>query len=512
MPQIRQYEQQVNAAGPANVQQANASTFGGNVGDAVRGFGSEISNAADVLYRREVQNDVSDVDSKVSNARAKLTTDLLDQKQKGTLDVDQFKAHVDETLDAASQDIKTNEGQNLFNRHKAAAQLEFTRSAIEGAADLAGKKTVANYRDAENVDIGILANDPSQRDTLLAKRRDWVDSQVQSGLLQADQADKLKLDANQVYAEAAMRGTARFSPELAQKQLDNPSDPVNNLLGETGRYKMQIEVQHYQNSKNTTVLKMQKAADDAAAAKAQEIQSGWYDKLAKNQLSADEVNFGPQSKDVDWQDKKKFIDMMRARQEEGPVRGDGPGMTTALANIWKPNNDPTKTVHTEDDLRQMYLNKQLSFSGFQKAQAEFARNSSGATAELNAFKKSNLWKDAYNQIAKPNAMGIADPQGLHNFNMWQTETMDKIHNGQKDGSFNNSWLTDEKNDNYLGNFSKYQRSMDDIIKDQAARISNTHPDTGEEMVQVVNPSGVSGKIPKSKLQEKLKAGYKQVGK
>jgi hypothetical protein len=48
--------------------------------------------------------------------------------------------------------------------------------------------------------------------------------------------------------------------------------------------------------------------------------------------------------------------------------------------------------------------------------------------------------------------------------------------------------------------------MQDIIKDQAARIQNTHPVTGEPMVDVVTSDGRKGQMTKEKADAARKAG------
>src|SRR6185312_14365689 len=145
MPEIKQYQQQVNPTGPTNVQNATSANFGGTVADAIKGFGEEAAQTGQVLYRRGVQNDISDADVKVSLARQKLTQDFFDQKQKGTLNFEDFSKHVDETMDAAGQDIQTREAQLRFNQMKAATSAEFGAKALAGQAELAGTKTLANF-------------------------------------------------------------------------------------------------------------------------------------------------------------------------------------------------------------------------------------------------------------------------------------------------------------------------------------------------------------------------------
>src|ERR1035441_8147299 len=113
----------------------------------------------------------------------------------------------------------------------------------------------------------------------------------------------------------------------------------------------------------------EKIARDAAAAKSNNTQNGWYDKKAKNLLTPDDVNFGPGSKDVDFKDKIYMIAQIKKDQEDGPVRGDGPKMTEAIGGIWK--MDGYAPITSEDQLKEMRLRGELSQPGFDKARHEF---------------------------------------------------------------------------------------------------------------------------------------------
>ncbi len=466
-----------------------------------------------MLYKRAVQKDISDADVKVSLARQQLTTDLLDQKQKGTLNHEEFSQHVSDTLDAAGENINTREAQHRFDQMKASASLEFAHQSIVGQSELEGAKTLANFKQASDADVNTIASDPSQFKSSLAKREQWVDDQVQSGLLQFTDAEKLKVNAGKQYAEAYIRGIAKPDPQFAQAILNDPKSEVAKYLDENSRYTMQREVDQYARSKEVEKERMEKLAQKAADAKSREIQEGWYDKLAKGQLSTNDVNFGPGHKEVDWETKKRFVDMMKASNTE-KIGSDNPTMHWAVGDMMKAYNDPTKQIKTEGDITDLYVSGKINMEGMKALRQEFVNSNTGSSnTELTNFKKTGLWKDMYQQIAKPNAMGIPDPAGVGNFYQWQQEALNVMHKGQKDGTFTNDWLTDPKNENYLGkNADKYQRSMKDIMSDQAARLRGAKRPAPSETTLMSLPDGSEVYIPNKNVGEAEKRGAKKKGK
>ncbi len=502
MPEIRQYQQEANPAGVVQVQPATGADFGSNIGEAVKGVGDQIQNAGDILEKRLTQKDISNVDVAVSTARNTLTQKLLDEKQKGTLNYENFSKDMADVMQNASVGIQSYGGQRAFDKLNAETNLEFSKKAIEGQAQLEGTKTLANFKQATDQDFGTLANDPTQFQSLLQKRKEWVDAQVAQGLLPAEHADVLKTQAAQDYAEGAVRGTFKYSPELARKQLD--SGAWDQYLGESGRYKMDIEITRAQNAKDIKAARQEKLDQDAQDAKSQQIQNNWYNKLYSNGLSTDDVMFSKDSSAVSWQDKERFNKMIESKQKER-VTSDNSVERNAVADLNKPFNDPTRTLKSRADIDQLYINGSINSESLKRLQARFVNGGSGAE-ENEKVLTSSLLKEAYQQIAKPNSMGVADPQGLHNYDVWQAETLDKIDKAKQNGTFSTKMLYDDKDPNYLGsNYSKYQRSMEDIIKDQANRMSSVSPE-GEAMVSAETPDGKPVKIPASKVEAARKAG------
>ncbi len=506
MPEIKQYQQQENPSAGGAPAQASAAAFGGFTGRAMEGAGKATQDLGAVVYKRQVQSELSDIDVKMSDATAKLSQDLADKTQTGKLTREEFMKDSQEHLEALGEGIETREGQLRYNQIKAATLMHFSGQANAAQAHLAGTKAVADNKLAIDSDLATLHSDPSQMKLLLAKRKASIQDLVDHHGLPADQASKLQVEAGQTYAEAMLRGTFRHSPDLAQKILDDTSNPINNLLGEDGRFKMQVETDRAVNQKRIEEERFQKLQKEAAKAKEDHITDGWYNDLYKNGLSTDTVMFGKDSGSVTRETKEHFNKLIEARTNER-IGNDNPTQSWAFGEIRKPYDDPTKKIKTQADIDQLYIDRKINSQGLEMLTKKFSDSMLGTNAtEIRKFHESALAKDAYQQIVKP-VMGVPpDPEALGRYYSWEKEAMDKMHMGQKDSSFKNTWLTDKKDPNYLGNYNNYQIGIEDSIKIQAARISNTDPKTGEEMVTVKGKDGKSGRMPKSKVDAARKAG------
>lgn len=222
-PIVREYEADVNPAGPTDTRQARDMDTG-NVGNALSRVGAQISDIGEQVHKRDVQSEITDITAKMAQAHAELS-DGLDNtlKSKGAADdpdlATKFMQGYDDRMNDIADSATTPEAQQYFERANAQARAHFTMQSMRGQARLKGDKAADDYGTALNSWSYNVAKDPSYFDTAKNLHDQLITHMVDTGLLPEQKGDELRAQGETSLAQAQLKGMIDISPEAAQKEL-----------------------------------------------------------------------------------------------------------------------------------------------------------------------------------------------------------------------------------------------------------------------------------------------------
>jgi hypothetical protein len=513
MPEIRQYQLQSNPSGPVNSPQANPQELGAGVGEATQQLGQRIEQAGQVVGDIVKQRDISQMNANLAKSKDRLGLLYQDQLQKGTLDHDSFMHSVNTELDGIQSQIGTPYGNQRFDQLKAATQLEFSQQAQMGQAHLVGELAVDDYKQFIDKNSSYLHNSPGGFDNALTQLNTYVDDLVAHHGLPAEKAPQLKTAGATELATNALRGIGSINPTEMKLQLAQGKwDPY--MKGDT-KYRMEQEADTYERAKDIEDARREKVAQKAADARQEAAKEGMLQKLYGDGLSTDEVLKNP---DLDEAAKEHMLALMKTRNED-KITTDNSTTRQLFNQIHLPDGDPHKYIHSQDDLNKYVVQGKINFQALALLRGEFVGKGT-IEGDANSKMSKAFENMAYQAIAKPDpTTHLPDPQGAQNYQTWLTDYMAKkqaaLANGKK-----MSDLTNPKSPDYLGaNFSQYQRTPDQIIKDMGEKFDQkpvpqgtpapgASPTPPPEMVTVKDSSGKLFKIPKANLEKAKARGYK----
>ncbi len=513
MPQIKPYELQTKAALVPDVQQASPEAFGQS-GKALKEFSGQVMEVADLIKKRQVQSDLSDIDVNLSKTQADLTTKYQEELQKGTLDTEAFSKEVEDTLTGLGDQVNTGEGRLHFNKTSAQLKSHFMEKAATGQAQLAGAKAKSNYSETLNNYSATLINDPSSFTHANQLQSQSIDNLVASGGLPAAEAEVLRSHSQNELAKASVRGWIKLNPQGAIDQLN--SGQWDKILGDKetsgGQVKEQLLGQAEQAIKAGKVddERDKRLQKDALNQKQIDIQNDFLQKIADDKLSTKEIlrseldPFGSGSKET-------FIRLLQdhEKSKSEKIKTD----PSVFIDLWDkthlPDGSPDKLVN-ENDLNK-YMGRGLTVQDINTLRGEIQNKKTTAGKNESDLKK-GLTDIAKGKLTKSNPLtGFKDPVGDEQYQKFLNGFITDYNQQRQAGKTPQQLLSPESPD-YLGkNINQYVRSnqqiIRDLVKSGANQNSNVAP-IGEEMIDVISPTGSAGRIPKSKLEAAKKAGFK----
>lgn len=517
MPEIRQYQQQVEPSGPVGVQRANSDAFGGQVGSAVEGLGRSADRLNGAIEQRKSQDDIMGLHSRMAQTEVDIQKQYEDQLQKGTLNHDEFMGYVQDSLEKVGQGVNTRAGQIRFSDLSANAKLSFAQKSIAGQAELAGDKAVADVKTSLDSMGDMVMHDPGSFQNKLAQSQKLVDDMVATAGLKATQAPMIKKMAMDKMAEAAIRGMITgpgivdangkkiSGPEQARQEL--ASGKWSQFMGEGTEYKLDRAINAGMNAQQAKETRFKKLQEDAKAEEQEKVSQVFTNKLYSNGLSTDDVLKAMNAGQIDSATAQHWNAMIEKRQSD-KMTNDPVTVRNLFADIHKSESDPTKQIKQQSDLDKYFIQGRINEEGLKYLRGEFiGKGTEEGTNE--SVLKGNLVKAATAAIAKPGPMGIVDPTAQTNMNSWMFDMMKRVQDAKQSGTFSLD-MFNPKSDKYLGsNFNDYQRTPQDIMKDMADRMKRQAP---KGYTTMLDPEGKELHIPDGNVEKAKARGLKVKGK
>lgn len=513
MPEIKSYESQIGAAGPVNVQRATGEDFGSASGEGMQKFGQNVGQLGVILHQRDVQNDVADLHANMADAQNRLELQRQDQLQKGTLNHDDFMEDVGNEMDSIQQNVSTREGRLRYEEMAAETNLHFSGRAALGQAEIAGAKAVSDFKMGSNNRSSVVMNDPTAFDLQLKQQNDAIDDMVQSHGLSAVKSDELRRNGNDQLAIAKILGIAKFSPALAQKELD--SGKYDKYFGEGTEYRLQMRIDKFQRAQDIADERQKKLIKEAADALQEKTMAG-YVAQANTQgqdLDPKQIIEDLNSGKIDSAAAEHALRLAKQGAEDKKLKSDPTVFNDLAHRLTLPDGDPAKI--TDDAEINSHIGKDISAQDSSVLYNLLAERHT-PQGEADAAVQKTFFESKRSQIVK-GLPGMPDPEGMKIFQDVQSQSyqyaLKAAQNGKTKMQIWSPIIDGKSNPDYVGNHVHTpQRSMEDIMKSTLDRLGVGMKKQPEGTTEMVLPDGTSQYIPNKNVGEATKRGAKVKGK
>lgn len=477
MPRIQDYSTPQYSAPSNAIESASGLAQPGAVGRSIKGLGENVSDVADVVYRRKAQEETTDLNAKFAEARNEWATIVDEETRNGTVDSQKINERLRDYVNGLDQDISTYEGRHMFDKESARLTSSVTRSAARGQAAVAGAKAENSWKTALANNSSALMGDPSQFDDILGSTIENIDLQVQSGAIPAAVAEKFKRQTGQELAKGALRGWADLNPDLAQKKLDS----YDKFWDSDVKAQMQGYIDQKQRAREVDAQRAERLDKEAQKKRAELWEQQSLNKLVKNEVTADDV---VKSNALSADQKKEWLRLVKQRQED--TNQDNPAVKNELfRRIYLPDDDP-KAIRDIYQISQ-YVGRGISVEGFNSLSSQINKSPEGKAIRDN---RRQLMDYASARLVKKNSLGMADPRGEELLSAFMADLQEAEQQFRKEGK-NTADLYNPRSRDYFGNsLDKYRRTQKDIMQEtiqEMRRVNNSKEIDFTRPKTVANP-------------------------
>jgi hypothetical protein len=514
MPQIKEYRARTEVSGPTgNNRPADPDSFGA-LGKATAGLGRAISGVGDMLQEREEQQELSDLNSKLAKKHADYTNqwrETLRTADPGDTEIaNRFNEKFAEDIGALRENVKTRKGELYFEKATADLKGHFLTTAMSGQAELAGMKAKQDAEGALNNYSVATFNDPAAFEMSRGMFGDQVETLYASKMLSRVQADEFKKQGERKIAYQAINGWINSAPEIAETQLKSGQwDPY--LDGDT-KNRLFGEIKQQYRARDLDADRVQREQERAKKEKSKGFINQFLVDLQAGKATAKQVLENHDLDPVEGPGSKRaLLDMIDQAGKQG-LKTDPGTFMSAFKRIHAPEDDPNR-IKDENELNEIFMRGGLSVEGLNQLRNEFQGDNTEEGRKRKDDKK-RLMEYAESKLVKRNPMiGFQDPEGQKQLKFFLDELDSQIAARKKEGKPYDDLLDPNSQDTMWNKVGKFTRSAQQIMKDQAETLRKkaelpppAAADSGK--VQVIAPDGTPGSIPKEKLSEALKRGYK----
>jgi hypothetical protein len=481
MAKIQEYQESVQAAGNPPGKRVYPDAFE----SFPHNSGAGLMDLSRAVYQQQEMEDVSNVHSLLSKARADWTNHLQDSydhaetsvsMSTGTVDsngesttgapvpvvkvtnfADQYMGDLSKYVADLKQNVKTKQGAALFDRISSELMGSLQEKSFAAQSHLAGLEAVTAYKGSLNNYRNTLLSDPTQFKEILSVAEKGLGSWVE-----IPAADRIKLaeQTSEQLALSAVEGTIKKAPDVALEQLKNGD--WDNYLKADSKYMLLHQAQLGINAVEAEAARAERYQEKMQAKARLDTNNGFMQKWVGDGLTMDEVlnsnlhPFGEGSKDT-------WLKMIQKDNAEGlrPVKTDPAWFKDTFQRIHLPVGDPRK-ITSEDALNQGFINGNVNKTDLDWLRKEVASDRTPDGQLLND-QKSRFLKMADSQISKSTLMA-KDPLGDEQAYKFYSFVEQLIADTRKQGG-NEHDLFNPKSKIYAGQYiSQFQRSLQEQVQ------------------------------------------------
>ncbi len=454
MPKINDYATPQASAKMNAFESSSGLRQGGETGRAMQRAGAVIEDVGDMVYRRQAQEETSDLNAKFAEARAEWANTIDEETRNGTIDAGKTSEKIQDYVNNMNQDISTAEGRRMFDREAARLNGFVLKGASKAQAQVAGAKAEANWRSALANNSSVLNTDPSDFEATYQSTMDSIDDQVESGGIPATIAEKFKLETGRELAKSAVRGWANLNPDIAEKKL-NKGEFDKYFDGDT-----KAQMQGYINSQKSAAeiegRRQEKAFEDAKKKRSEAWQSKNLGALVNGQLPTKDII---DSKDLKYDDKVAMLKLQDWASKER-VQLDPAVENELFRRINLGDQDPQQI----QDISQLvpFVGRGLTPASVEKLSGWIDNSPAGRVKKDN---RKNVIDYATARLVKKDSFGMSDPKGEMLLNQFIADLQAAEAEYIKEGKSTSALYNPHSKDYFGLESDKYKRSQKDIMKD-----------------------------------------------
>jgi hypothetical protein len=223
MPNIRTYDQQIDAPHANMSGMRNAAAEGGAAGGFLQGAAPGLGDLGQKISAYQEQNETSKLSANLAITQANLTNKWQDTiKNADPNDPEVAKNFLENevgpALDKVGEGLGTAGARDMYAKARAGLQANFMVKAHSDQSELAGVAAVQNYVTAKNQLTSATLSDPTSYETNMA-----LGNLVIDGLknIPIDKRLELKTGLAKDQANAHIIGIANNDPAAAEKELNS---------------------------------------------------------------------------------------------------------------------------------------------------------------------------------------------------------------------------------------------------------------------------------------------------
>ena len=509
MPKIREYGAPELGYQRDGVTSTARYAPDGESGRAISRFGEHLTDLGDSVYRRQEQEETSNINAEFSTLSADVTTELDEQVRDGTINAQEYAEKLQERINKFDQNIETGAGRRSFERNSAQLQSQAFKRASRGQAIVAGARAEANVKTEMGNYSSSLFNDPGNFDVYHQRMFDSIDDQVETGALKASDAEKLKYAAGSDLAKSAVRGWAQLDPNVAEQKLTS---------GEFDRYfdgDTKAQMQGYINQQRTAG-ETEKNRVEAQIKKAEKARTdAWYEtnlsKIIQGNLDTKQIMNSP----LKPREKMSLLRAVNANAIRGGT--SNPRVVNYIRQrILLPAGDPYKIVDVQQFIDRVGID--LSMTGLGKLNSFLQKTPEG---QAMVDKERRLMDFAKKGIANRGFMSSGfgtDINSEKNISQFMDDYQAAKQAMIKEGKNPSALVDPNSKEHYFGNkISAYRLSGQQVVDNLAeetkkrVQVETQAKVSGEKRIKVISPDGIPGTIFESEKQKKLSEGYRLRG-
>lgn len=291
MPKIREY-------GVPNLEFSNTPVSpstdlrnAGLVARAKQGFGETLQQTGDLIYKRQEQEQVSDLNAKSAQLEAEATVEIDEATRDETIDTKKVMESLDDRLNKLGEGISTGGARSVYERNSARLREAMLRRAARGEATVKGNRAYANMDGEINSRSSSLFTDPRDFDYQANALFTSIEDEVASGTLKPGDAKRLRAEAGQKLSMGAVQGWARLDPSAAEKELY--SGKYDSFLDGVQKKEMQTYINAQKSAKLTEIDRLEAADRRAKRLAAEAWDEKNLSKMMTGEIPAEEILHSP---------------------------------------------------------------------------------------------------------------------------------------------------------------------------------------------------------------------------
>lgn len=439
MPQIREYNRQVEAVAPVQGRQVSAQALGGD-GQALEFAGKALGHIGDVYERIKEQDDAVKISKQTSELYLQQTQELEALKNSGKITdpnaFTEYKQKFDNAFSKIGDEVSTSAGQKLLAERQATYTQHFGNAFVKSSADAKGTQTKLGMQTTLNNFSTGLFNNPNDISHAMGEWEASVDAVQKSGTISYEDAITIKQHGQKTMADSAARGLIDKDPNAAKAILS--TDVLDKYMDGNRKAELmksaEIGIEGLRTEKKRAEADIRETKALAAEA---EIQAFLPDLFA-NKLSPKKIE---RSETLSSDQKLRYMNLIN-KQLDGKAKNHD-----AVENdIYK--KIVTGEITNADQINDM-VGEGINGAGAMRLAKILKNRVDPETGVKDSDAKAGIYKQAEKALGKDPLAG-ANPDAERRLNAFRFRMEEAWIEGKKQG-LSTQQLTDPRSPNYLGN-------------------------------------------------------------